>query len=168
MPVSNAPSVTVNLRARSRWIRFSFIPVLDSQMLTIAQHYDAKHRFECSECDREFKSTKSMNNVERLTTALTSHLLTTIQHYDAKHRFECSQCDSEFTTEHSRNQVRTRPTSVNNSTRLISVQHQNAAHSFRCAECGNKFGTKKSRDQVLYSTMYRAPVTANGYYSITT
>jgi len=59
----NAPSATANLILRKQWIKFVLSPVLGDRILTLFQHYDAKHRFECPECDDEFTTQAAMNQV---------------------------------------------------------------------------------------------------------
>jgi hypothetical protein len=59
----SAPSVTANSKLRRRWIRFTISPLFGIHLLTNIQHRRAKHRVECSECDREFDSEESMNKI---------------------------------------------------------------------------------------------------------
>ena len=58
---SNAQSVILCSRHRLGWIRFAFNPTVNSYVLTAFQHYDARHRFECPECDDEFTTWAAMD-----------------------------------------------------------------------------------------------------------
>ena len=61
--LSNAPSVAANSRTKKRRIKFVPVPQLGGCPLTPYQHYDAKHRFECPECDDEFTTQAAMEQV---------------------------------------------------------------------------------------------------------
>ena len=62
--LSNALSVTVNSGPRTRRIRLVFSPVLEGYLLIcFFQHYDAKHCFECPDCDDEFTTQAAMDQV---------------------------------------------------------------------------------------------------------
>ena len=41
-------------------------PPLAANLLICTQHFEAKHRVECSECDRQFKNEESLNQVRVL------------------------------------------------------------------------------------------------------
>ena len=72
------PSATPDSIPRRRWTRLVFSPVLDDHTLTFFQHYDAKHRFKCPECDDEFTTQVAMNQVSFSSTELRLGLFTHI------------------------------------------------------------------------------------------
>ena len=59
----NALSATANSGRRMRWIKSVFNPMANDHLLTVFQHYDAKHRFECPECDDEFTTQAAVDQV---------------------------------------------------------------------------------------------------------
>jgi len=42
----------------------NYVQVLFCGLLTVPQHYDAKHRFECTECDDEFTTEEARDEVQ--------------------------------------------------------------------------------------------------------
>ena len=69
-PLLNALSATANSILRKRRTRLVFSPVLGGHILTFFQHYDAKHRFKCPECNDEFTTQVAMDQVSSSSTAL--------------------------------------------------------------------------------------------------
>ena len=59
----NALSATTNSKLRRQWTRLAFNPVLGGHILTFFQHYGAKHRFKCPECDDEFTTQVAIDQV---------------------------------------------------------------------------------------------------------
>ena len=68
------------------------------------QHRDAKHRFDCRECGREFKTEDGRDKVGDGSWARL-FLLMPFQHFDAMHRFKCRECDAKFDSQYRMDEV---------------------------------------------------------------
>ena len=79
-------------------------------LLTLPQHYNAKHCFECTECDDEFTTEAARDEVRLFLLVSRPDTDAVSQHYDETHRLvECPECDREFETQHAMDQVRSQP-----------------------------------------------------------
>ena len=82
------------------------LQVLFCGLLTVPQHYDAKHRFECTECDDKFTTEAARDEVRSFRRSPADGTDKVPQHYDESHRsIECPECDREFETQKAMNQV---------------------------------------------------------------
>lgn len=61
-------SVIANSGRKWRWNRFSIPRINSGRLLTVSQHYDAKHLFKCSVCDAKFNTQAGVNQVTRFLT----------------------------------------------------------------------------------------------------
>lgn len=109
--VFSARSVAANFGRRQRWTRSRLIfPVFRNPLLTCPQHYDAKHRFECPECNGEFTTESARDQVRPFWCHLPNADVILIKHYNAVHRWvDCPECGSSFWTQEAMNQVHTHP-----------------------------------------------------------
>ena len=130
-----------------RWIRSVSVSRFCSQLPTHFQHRNAKHRFECRECGREFKTEEGMEKVGDGSWARL-FLLMAFQHFDAVHQFKCHECDAKFDSQFRMDQVIRFLLPVPQCFISHVLQHYIAKHRFTCSVCPNWFTSENALKQV--------------------
>ena len=118
------------------------------------QHHQAKHNFECSECDEEFTTEAARDEVRLLSVLLAAWPGTDIdpQHHEEEHSMvECPHCDREFANQKAVDQVCTN-TLPGIFIHLTDTQHCRAKHRVECSECDREFDCEESMNKVRSTT----------------